>query len=156
VLEHLAEPLRALDSLKRVLRVGGSITVIEGDHGSFYCHPETPESKRVVECLVEIQAQLGGNANIGRELYPLLKAAQFEDIRVSPRVVYADSSRPNWVEGFSKNTFIAMVEGVRTAALDQGLVTESVWEKGIRDLYRATEADGTFCYTFFKAVAFKE
>ena len=26
-------------------------------------------------------------------------------------------------------------------------------DKGIGDLYRATERDGTFCYTFFKALA---
>jgi hypothetical protein len=26
------------------------------------------------------------------------------------------------------------------------------WSAGIRDLYRTAEEDGTFCYTFFKAV----
>jgi hypothetical protein len=29
------------------------------------------------------------------------------------------------------------------------------WATGIKDLYRAAEADGTFCYTFFKAAALK-
>jgi hypothetical protein len=32
---------------------------------------------------------------------------------------------------------------------------EDAWETGIRDLYRATESDGTFCYTFFKGVGKK-
>jgi hypothetical protein len=64
-----------------------------------------------------------------------------------------DSSRPDLVEGFSKNTFIAMVEGVREQAISLGLVDHESWDKGIADLYRATEADGTFCYTFFKATA---
>jgi hypothetical protein len=57
------------------------------------------------------------------------------------------------VEGFSKNTFIAMVEGVRKQALALGLASEAEWADGIADLYRATEPDGTFCYTFFKATA---
>ena len=48
-----------------------------------------------------------------------------------------------------------MVEGVREQALDMELVDESTWEKGIVDLYRATTADGTFCYTFFKGVGVK-
>jgi ubiquinone/menaquinone biosynthesis C-methylase UbiE len=74
VLKHLRKPVEALRALDRVLRPGGSITVIEGDHGSWYCYPET-----------------------------------------------------------------------RAAA----------WERGIADLYRATAAAGTFCYTFFKATAVK-
>jgi hypothetical protein len=57
------------------------------------------------------------------------------------------------VDGFSRNTFIAMVEGVRDQALSMGMVDRRTWEKGIADLYRATKPGGTFCYTFFKATA---
>ncbi len=153
VLEHLSEPKRALAHLGTLLRKGGSITALEGDHGSFYCYPESAEARQTVQCLIDIQAQLGGNALIGRQLYPLLSAAGFQDAVVSPRMVYVDASKPSWVDGFSKNTFIAMVEGVRDQALSMGMIDESTWNKGIRDLYRATEANGTFCYTFFKAVA---
>ncbi len=152
VLEHLAEPVCALRALLRLLRPGGEITVIEGDHGSWYCHPHTPEASRTVECLIEAQARLGGDALIGRRLYPLLIEAGFRDVQVSPRMVYVDASRPELVEGFSKNTFISMVEGVRDQALAWGLIDEAAWDKGIADMYRATEPGGTFCYTFFKAV----
>jgi SAM-dependent methyltransferase len=153
MLEHLSEPLKALRSLRQVLRAGGSITVIEGDHGSWYCHPQTPEASRTVECLIEIQAHLGGDARIGRRLYPLLAEAGFHEVRVSPRMVYVDDSRPELIEGFSKNTFIAMVEGVREQALTLGLVDAPAWDKGIADMLRATEPGGTFCYTFFKGMA---
>lgn len=153
LLEHLADPRGALRCLRRVLRRGGSITVIEGDHGSWYCHPQTAEATRTVQCLIEIQARLGGDSLIGRRLYPLLRAAGFDDVQVTPRMVYVDSSRPELVEGFSKNTFIAMVEGVREQALALGMMGAAAWDKGIADMYRATEAGGTFCYCFFKAVA---
>ncbi len=155
VLEHLQKPIDALVNLKKVLKKGGSITVIEGDHGSFYCYPESKEALMAVKCLIDVQASLKGNSLIGRQLYPLLNAAEFKEAVVSPRIVYVDSSKPGLVEGFSKNTFIAMVEGVKEQALSLNLIDEDTWNKGINDLYRATEEDGTFCYTFFKGRAVK-
>jgi hypothetical protein len=50
-------------------------------------------------------------------------------------------------------TFTAMVEGVGGQAVAQGLMDEASWAAGIVGLHRAAEADGTFCYTFFKAEA---
>ena len=155
VLEHLKDPVEALICLKNVLKENGTITLIEGDHGSWYCHPESREAALTVQCLIEVQASLGGNSLIGRQVYPLLTKAGFRNVHVTPRLVYADSSRPEWVEGFSKKTFIAMVEGVREQALSLKLIDEESWDKGIQDLYRATEEDGTFCYTFFKGVGTK-
>jgi len=155
VLEHLPEPAGALASLKKVLRPRGTITVIEGDHGSAYFHPDSSYAKRAIDCLVALQKEAGGNALIGRELYPLLTSAGFSDVSVSPRTVYADASRPALVDGFTKLTFTAMVEGVRDAALGRGMMTEADWDRGIADLYRTTGPDGVFCYTFFKGVGEK-
>lgn len=137
------------------IRSCGTIIVIEGDHGSFCCYPESKEAMLSVKCLIDVQASLKGNALIGRQLYPLLNAAGFKDIVVSTRMVYVDSSTPGFVEGFSKKTFIAMVEGVKEQALSLNLIDEETWNKGIKDLYRATEQDGTFCDTFFKGIALK-
>ena len=153
LLEHVSEPEKASRNLRRVLKEGGSITVIEGDHGSWYCHPTSPEAERTVACQVEIQARAGGDALIGRRVYPLLCGAGFHTVHVSPRLVYVDDSRPDLVEGFSKNTFIAMVEGVREQALELGLMDAASWDRGIADMRRAAEPGGTFAYTFFKGTA---
>ncbi len=153
VLEHLRDPRDALVRLRGLLKPGGSITAIEGDHGSTYFHPDSAAAQRTVRCLVDLQARMGGDALIGRRLYPLLCAAGFEAVTVSPRMVYVDASRPQLVDGFTRNTFNAMVKGVRAAAIAGGLIDAAAWEQGIRDLDRTTEPDGVFCYTFFKAVA---
>jgi SAM-dependent methyltransferase len=155
VLEHLSRPDIALDRLKNLLKDGGSMTVIEGDHGSTYFYPDNPAAHKAIQCQVELQKRNGGDANIGRALYPLLNTAGFNSPRVSPRMVYVDSSKPSLVEGFTKNTFTAMIEGVRGTSIESGLIDEATFDDGIRALYRTAEEDGVFCYTFFKAVGQK-
>jgi ubiquinone/menaquinone biosynthesis C-methylase UbiE len=155
VLEHLAHPEAALAILNRLLRPGGTITVIEGDHGSTYFHPDSQAANAAIQCLVKLQRAAGGNALIGRQIYPLLVNARFDAVRVSPRMVYVDSSRPELVDGFTRKTFTAMVEGIRGAALSAGLIEPEEFDAGVRDLHRTTAADGVFCYTFFKGVGEK-
>jgi SAM-dependent methyltransferase len=155
VLEHLAEPLEALNALKKVLKTGGTITVIEGDHGSAFFHPYSRYAQEAIDCLIKLQASPGGDSLIGRRLYPLLISAGLREVNVSPRFVYADGSLPEMQDGFTRKTFTTMVEGVREQVLDSKMMSEADWNKGISDLYRSSEPDGTFCYTFFKAIARK-
>jgi len=153
VLEHLTEPVAALQALRSVLKPGGTITVIEGDHGSTIFHPDDPAAREAIQCLVDLQRRAGGNALIGRELYPLLVAAGFSDVTVEPRIAYADASRLAWVDGFTRKTFMAMIEGVQRDAVDAGLIGAERFTDGLHGLERTTEPDGMFGYTFFKAVA---
>ena len=155
VLEHLANPARALTLLLRCLKPGGTVTIIEGDHGSTYFHPDSAAARAAIGCLVALQAQAGGNALIGRQLYPLMVGVGLGKVQVRPKMVYVDASRPDLVEGFTRRTFTAMVEGVRAQAIAAGLVTPRRFDAGIRALHRTTRADGVFCYTFFKGVAQK-
>ncbi|MGW3963790.1 class I SAM-dependent methyltransferase [Amycolatopsis sp. NPDC005003] len=151
VLEHLPEPGKALAHLKTLLRPGGTITVIEGDHGSAFFHPRSAHAQAAIDCLVRLQADAGGDALIGRRLHPLLTDAGFDGVTVEPRMVYADASRPGLVTGFTRDTFTAMVEGVGETAVARGLIPPDRWAHGVADLHRTTGEDGTFCYTFFKA-----
>jgi SAM-dependent methyltransferase len=118
VLEHLSQPVEALAILKGALKPGGTITVIEGDHGSAYFHPDSAAAHDAIRCQID----------------------------------YVDASRPELVDGFTRKTFTAMIEGVREDAIAAGLMDPERFDAGIRDLYRTAEADGVFCYTFFKGV----
>jgi len=142
--------------LKRVLKPDGSIIIAESNHGAFYCYPHSTAAIQVVDCLIRSQALASGNSLLGRELHPPLKKTGFDLPVVFPNIVNVDSSKPELVERFSKNTFTAMIEGVREKALALNLIDETTFDDGIRGLYRATAEDGTFCYTFFRGIARKE
>jgi SAM-dependent methyltransferase len=155
VLEHLSRPVEALVILRGMLRPGGTMTVIEGDHGSTYFHPDSSAAHHAIQCLVKLQQLAGGNALIGRQVYPLMIEAGLEAVHVTPRIVYVDSSRPDLVDGFTRKTFTAMIEGVRKSAMEAGITDPEAFDAGIRDLRRTAEPDGVFCYTFFKGVGEK-
>ncbi|HWQ62820.1 MAG TPA: methyltransferase domain-containing protein [Methanospirillum sp.] len=155
VLEHLPEPGNALKELKRVLKFGGSIMAIEGDHGSVYFYPPSQAAIDAVQTQIELQHRSGGDACIGRRLYPLLTETGFSDVRVTPRMVYVDASKPELVDGFTRKTFTAMIEGVQHNAVAAGLISNERFEEGIQSLYRTCEPEGVFCYTFFKAAGVK-
>ena len=119
VLEHVHDPVSALHKLMQVLKPGGSLTAIEGDHGSTYFYPDNEYSRRVIRCLVDLQAQAGGDALIGRRLYPLLVEAGLQKVKVGPRTVYADASRPEMVEALRKIRLPRWSKALKSRSLRQ-------------------------------------
>ena len=154
VLEHLVSPGKALAELRRVLKPGGTLTVIEGDHGSAYFHPDSEFARRAIQCLVDLQRHAGGDASsaagcIRCSSRPAsetcaCRRAWYTSMRAGRLSWTASSARPSrpWSKGWASR---------RSPGTDRG----GIWRKGIRDLYRTAEADGTFCYTFFKAIGAK-
>jgi SAM-dependent methyltransferase len=151
VLEHLADPAAVLRKMLAVVKPGGSVTVIEGDHGTACFHPEDASARAAIECLVRLQRAAGGDALIGRRLFPLLKAAGVQDVRVEPRMVYVDGNRPDLADAFTLHTFTSMVAAVRSAAVARQVCTPEVFDAGVAALERSAQADGVFLYTFFRA-----
>ena len=65
LLEHLEDPPLALDIMKSLLREGGTLTIIEGDHGSGFWTPESEASRLAWQGLIKSQMALGHDPNIG-------------------------------------------------------------------------------------------
>jgi SAM-dependent methyltransferase len=155
VLEHLPERARALAELRRVLKPGAKVHAFEGDHASVLAWPEDPAIGQLVAAVSEYQRMQGGDVCMGRGLGPILAAAGFRDVAVEPCVAYADAARPEWVQQFTRATFIDMMRPQRAAVLSNGLLDEPAWDRGMRALERTTAADGSFSYTFYRAAAIR-
>jgi len=156
VLEHLHDPVRALVHLKTLLKSGGTIVVIEGDHGSCFWYPETRESRLAWHAMIDAQFALDHNPLIGRQLYPLLKQAGFEVKSVEPKWVYTDSKNPVLAGGVLNKIIVPMVVTAERHVLETKKLDSPTWKRGVEDLTRiGSEPDGTFFYTWFKGIADK-
>lgn len=156
VLEHLDDPVAALKIIKGLMRKKGSITVIEGDHGSGFWTPESEASREAWQGLITSQRQLGHDPNIGRRLYPLLEATGFSVEEVSPRPVYADQSNPVLLDGVVNQIIVPMVFSAEKQVLEERIVDPVKWKQGLKDISRVSVVkEGSFFYTWFKGVGYK-
>ncbi len=156
ILEHVSEPEKMLQHIYNLIKPGGSISIIEGDHGSTLFFPENNYTRKVINAQIELQRKKGGNANIGRQIYPLLQSSGYSMIEVSPRQIYVDNNKKALIKGFIENTFTAMMKGIAEDVIHEGLISKSDFELGIKGLMRTTNKDGIFSYTFFKGHGIKK
>jgi SAM-dependent methyltransferase len=83
VLQHVADPVRALAQLRRVCRPGGVVAARDSDYAAFTWYPRVPGLDDWLALYRQAARANGGEPDAGRRLLSWARAAGFADITAS-------------------------------------------------------------------------
>ena len=83
VLEHIADPEKAISEIYRVLRSGGLVGARHADFGGFLLEPTPEPLGKFSQLFIELMQRNGGDPHCGRHQPGLFREAGFEVLKVS-------------------------------------------------------------------------
>lgn len=100
VLQHLGDPVAALEEMRRVGRSGAVLAVRDADYGAMTWYPADPRLDRWLELVSAATRANGANPDAGRRLLSWVQAAGFDDVIASASVwCFASAEDRAWWGG---------------------------------------------------------
>lgn len=100
VLQHVADPVRALREMRRVTKPGGIVAARDSDYAAFTWFPAVPELDEWLALYRKVARSNGGEPDAGRRLLSWARAAGFTDVEAGASTwCYATGETRSWWGG---------------------------------------------------------
>lgn len=144
VLQHVADPVRALREMRRVAKPGGIVAARDADYAAFHWFPLLPELDEWLRLYRAAAHANGGEPDAGRRLLSWARAAGFEQVTATASTwCYASSEDRAWWGGMWADRILD--SALARQLVDSGMATRADLE-AISSAWRRWADDGDGWY----------
>ncbi len=121
LLQHLQDPVAALQEMRRVCRNQGLVAARDADYGAMFWYPASTELSEWQALYHAVAKSTGGEPDAGRHLYPWALRAGFSSVEPSATTwCFSDPEERSWwgglwAERLTRSRFAALATSSRLA-----------------------------------------
>ena len=132
ILEHVSHPEKVVQAMRRAIKSGGKVLLLDDDHDTMRLNPEPSEFKRLWTAYMQSYEALGNDPVVGRKLVSLLHHEGLHRIQ-NGVVFFGDCAGTKTFQVYANN-LLGILEGSRDLMLKKNLIGPTEYTVGIKGI----------------------